>query len=310
MFAFLMFVASSVSFASERMEGLTLSYLGCQLAITINYEEFEPTDDEDGDEEPRTVVFLHGLGDGAANHYPLYREWTRQGFRVLAIDLPSHGGTTGASINAATFRGLSTLVNEFLWRKNTQGEPLVLAGWSTGGLLALRMVQTGALKWADLNGLVLFAPGVSVKTFVGDTGMITTETLTRNPDPPHLTPVRPRSPFHVLPFALRIKMNSWLAQLGELPKDLPTMVFLGGDESDRYINTSRTRRWFEHQAKLPGRKVWVHQYTDAFHELDNEIEEVARAVRQTAAEFSNLATYQAFDLFEPPGLTQFPLLAP
>lgn len=278
---------------------LTLPYLSCPQALSLHYVISEPASGPIvGD-----IFFLHGLGDSAENHAPLFKVWTSGGFRVIAVDLPSHGKTTGASLNWTTFSGLTQYLPQFLNQPKVrpdQNRPLIVTGWSTGGLLAVRLLQKNAFR--DFNrkpdGLILFAPGISVKMLPGEWGMITEPTLTRNPNPPHPMPISPTSPFSYPLFALRLKVNSWLAQLGELPKDLPTLVFLAGD--DKYIHTESTRRWFERQIERGG-SVWGYEFDSAFHELDNELDEVATRVHFAASLFArSLVSGETQTLFGTP----------
>lgn len=265
---------------------IALPYLGCPLALNLHYVISEPTRGKPvGD-----VFFVHGLGDAAENHAALFRQWNESGFRVIAVDLPSHGRTSGASLNWATFSGLAKYFGEFLAQPKIRPDanrPLIVSGWSTGGLLVVRMVQKKAFHEVTpkVSGLVLFAPGISVKALPGEAGMITQRTLTRRTDLEPVMPIRPRSPYLVPAFAIRLKINSWLAQLGALPLDLPTLVLLADPVDDRYIHTEQTERWFEGQIRR-GAQVWGYRFPGAYHDLDNELEEVALRARFSAELFT------------------------
>jgi len=93
---------------------------------------------------------------------------------------------------------MSDLTNEVeAFTRQDSKRPVILAGWSTGGLIATRMVQSESLQLENRRvvGMILFTPGVSVYPIVGDGGIITEETLTSNPNPPHRGPIKPSSPF-------------------------------------------------------------------------------------------------------------------
>ena len=68
-----------------------------------------------------------------------------KGIRVVSFDLPSHGKTQGNhwdDLDWWSFDDLSRLV-EVIDHETVedQSRPLIIAGWSTGGLLAIRMEQ-------------------------------------------------------------------------------------------------------------------------------------------------------------------------
>src|SRR6185437_4749591 len=95
---------------------------------------------------------------------------------------------------------------KFFWAHHAEcaGSPRLVIGWSTGGLAAYSLAHE---RWA--NAVVLLAPGIVPKKFVGESAklsfwkfpfrpVITPETLTRNMFVnewnPHVEPIKPNSP--------------------------------------------------------------------------------------------------------------------
>ncbi len=111
---------------------------------------------EAGPVDAPPVVLVHGLSATNASMLPLIPTLARD-FRVLAPDLPGHGGTqaTGAAHAA---RYLGDWLMAFL--RETCDQPAVLIGNSLGGRAALEV----ALNSPDqVRGLVLLCPAVAFR---------------------------------------------------------------------------------------------------------------------------------------------------
>lgn len=152
-------------------------------SLKAHYGVYNP----EGVETIGDILFLHGYGDTFKNHVPLFQEWNRIGLRVIAFDFPSHGKTSGGGwddLDWYSFQDLAELASSI--RRETledSSRPLFLSGWSTGGLLAIRILQSEGMRslFPTISGLVVYAPGVSVKKCVGNLIChITNETLTHN----------------------------------------------------------------------------------------------------------------------------------
>jgi pimeloyl-ACP methyl ester carboxylesterase len=97
------------------------------------------------------VVLLHGLGGAAANWVELLPELAERR-RVLALDLPGHGGSGRLSSNA-TMSDFAAVVAAVIEAEDAA--PAIVAGHSFGGLVALRL----AYRRPELvRGLLLAAP--------------------------------------------------------------------------------------------------------------------------------------------------------
>lgn len=77
-------------------------------------------------EQPESVLLLHGWESNAARWEPLIQQLVAQGKRVLAVDAPAHGASTGKLFNMLQYsRVLALLVEELT--------PHVVVGHSIGG---------------------------------------------------------------------------------------------------------------------------------------------------------------------------------
>jgi pimeloyl-ACP methyl ester carboxylesterase len=99
------------------------------------------------------IVLLHGWGDSADTWRPLLAELAACGRRAIAVDLPGFGQATrlapGAILPQLDAFAIA-LVQEW-----GAGEPVVIAGNSLGGCVALRLAESPELP---LAGVVPVAP--------------------------------------------------------------------------------------------------------------------------------------------------------
>lgn len=277
--AFLLPSLVVAEFEDDKVRTLTV---GCKALLSVKIVVLPPTrpGKTRGD-----VIFFHGFADRSTNHIPLFADWRARGFRVIAPDLPSHGGTKGMrGLDLFTFRQLADiLISVEKTTREDAERPLFVSGWSTGGLIAVRMAQWDLWKKAGrkLTAMVLLTPGVAVHPLVGEWGVVTARTLTRNPNPGMQGPLRPSSPFLRPVFASQLLYNAWAARQEGLPPDVPTLVLLAGEKEDRYVRTSAVRDW----ARVAGPKVWILEFPGAFHQLDEEPDGIAEDVRETTGWF-------------------------
>jgi pimeloyl-ACP methyl ester carboxylesterase len=99
------------------------------------------------------IVLLHGWGDSADTWRPLLAELAACGRRAIAVDLPGFGQATRLAQGAILPQlddFASALVQEW-----GAGEPVVIAGNSLGGCVALRVAENRELR---LAGVVPVAP--------------------------------------------------------------------------------------------------------------------------------------------------------
>lgn len=221
------------------------------------------------------VIYIHGFADTKDNHSPLFNAYLQSGARVLALDLPSHGRTRGRDLNDLSFEDLAAIVTEFeATFVEDLDRPLVINGWSTGGLLAVRMLQSSSFAQftRPVSGLILHAPAVAVPACVGSAiCTVTNNTLTHD-ELLWNRPLSPPSPIVKPLFATKLFWNSLQSWNDTLPVSIPTFMIVGGETEDRYVMTPKLKEWAERQ-QARGAHIHVEQIAGARHELDNELVE-------------------------------------
>lgn len=233
------------------------------------------------------MLFFIGFGDRADNHDPLFKLMNEQGIRVISFDYPTHGKSRCSHIDYETFTSLSDMAQEIeVKTREDINRPLIVSGWSTGGLLALRMMQNNFLAERFVQSLVLITPGVSVYNFVGGDGIIRERTLLQNPNPPHVGPPSPMSPFLAPVFAATLKFNSKLAKESHLPHYIPTLVLVAGDKLDKYVKTPVLKQWIKKE-RVTKSNLTAFQCEQSMHEMDNEINPIGLTVRNLIKDFVN-----------------------
>src|SRR5262245_22847855 len=85
------------------------------------------------------IVLLHGWGDSADTWRPLLAELGRRGRRAIAVDLPGFGQATKLQ-TGAILPQLDAFAHELVSEWGA-GEPVVVAGNSLGGCVALRLAE-------------------------------------------------------------------------------------------------------------------------------------------------------------------------
>jgi pimeloyl-ACP methyl ester carboxylesterase len=99
------------------------------------------------------IVLLHGWGDSADVWRPLLDELALRARRAIAVDLPGFGRASRVG-PGAVLPQLDAFAAELV-REWGGGEPVVVAGCSLGGCLALRLAEQQAVP---LAGVVPVAP--------------------------------------------------------------------------------------------------------------------------------------------------------
>ncbi len=111
---------------------------------------------EAGPVDAPPVVLVHGLSATNASMLPLIPALSKN-FRVLAPDLPGHGGTQATSAQHAA-RYLGDWLVAFL--RETCDQPAVLVGNSLGGRTCLEAALNSPY---EVRGLVLLCPAVAFR---------------------------------------------------------------------------------------------------------------------------------------------------
>jgi alpha-beta hydrolase superfamily lysophospholipase len=201
------------------------------------------------------LIFLHGHADRVDNHRRLFAAWVAAGIHVIAVDLPSHGGTTTRGIDAWSTADLAALVGALDRGYGAADRPLILAGWSFGGLLVTRIVQQPrhlAVLARRPVAAVLLTPAVDPLPVTGGDGIARRRTLNHDPDPAAADP-RPASPLLNPIFAIRLLAEAWAARTDRLPAGLPTFVVASDPGEDLYVRADGLVRWALAQRAATGR---------------------------------------------------------
>lgn len=242
---------------------------------------------DDGIKTKADMLFFIGFGDRADNHDPLFKLMNDQGIRVISFDYPTHGESRCSHLDYENFTSLSDMAQEIESKtREDVHRPLIVSGWSTGGLLALRMIQNNYLSERFIQSMVLITPGVAVYNFVGGDGIIRERTLLQNPNPPHKGKPSPVSPFLAPIFATTLKFNSKLAREGHLPTYIPMLVLVAGEKLDKYVKTPVLKQWIK-KGQTNKKNLYAFQCENSMHEMDNEINPIGLTVRNLIKDFVN-----------------------
>lgn len=105
------------------------------------------------------MLFIHGLAEHARRHEPTLLALANRGIAAFAFDLHGHGNAAGTRDYVGDFPRLvtdtATMRREVA--RAVPGVPFFLAGFSMGGLVALR---SAADDPGGLAGTILIAPGL------------------------------------------------------------------------------------------------------------------------------------------------------
>ena len=111
------------------------------------------------------IVFLHGSGASMDSFGRQFKSEILQGFRLIGLDLPGHGGSDNAANPDAAYslRGFTTTVRGFL--ETLEIRRAMLVGWSLGAHVAMEVLATSDIA----TGLMITgAPPISL----GPLGML------------------------------------------------------------------------------------------------------------------------------------------
>ncbi|MEN2992621.1 MAG: lysophospholipase [Bacteroidia bacterium] len=228
-----------------------------------------------------SVVWIHGYAEHSGRYEAIARFLAKAGWGSLCWDLRGHGKSTGR-------RGFATDINEYLydltavwtyWRAQMP-TPIVLAGHSLGGLVALRYRQRYSEIWTPA-ATILSAPFIQLKMAVPPwkkllgrvaAQFFPTLSLPSGLKPEALThdPAEAQA-YASDPLVFRIATAGWFAAVQraqtELWRDLPLLnegaYFFLVPEADPVCDSEATKRFFNH---LPAPKKALLTYPDSYHE--------------------------------------------
>lgn len=221
---------------------------------------------------PATLVYLPGFSDTYDNHETLLRGFAAQGYHVIALDYPGHG-QSGGNIRWWSLKSLAGLVPAVLADPRAQfrnGSPIVLAGWSTGGTIAIRTAQAWQTQvipeGSTLAGIIAFTPALPARIVINVNADDLTDGSMKHGPQPNSVPV-------VGAFATSITVESKLAALESVPSGVPTLVLVAGTDEDRFAFSGSAVRW----VKTSATNVRGFQCPGAKHGLEFEPSQGATA---------------------------------
>ena len=123
-----------------------------------------------GEGEP--LLLLHGLAGSTGNWVELLPDLVQR-YRVIALDLPGHGGSGSSSQTAASTADFAAVAAAVL--EAEESGPAVVAGHSFGGLVALRLAHS---RPELVRGLLLVSPaGIRTSLRIVQAIALTTTTI-------------------------------------------------------------------------------------------------------------------------------------
>jgi pimeloyl-ACP methyl ester carboxylesterase len=144
--------ACVTSYAGEKpLSFMEVQYPGKEDRVKLSVGEIAFVElNPDG---KQTAVFIHGLGSNLKFWTYQLEEFSKEGYRVLALDLPGYGKSDKPATFPYTMEAMSEVVHEFI--AAVDADRPFLIGHSMGGHIAL----TYAIRFPEeLSALVLTSP--------------------------------------------------------------------------------------------------------------------------------------------------------
>ncbi len=241
-----------------------------------------------------TVVYMPGFADTIDNHEALLKGFQAQGLQVIAFDYPEHGWSDGL-IRWWALKDLAEIIPTVL--ADSQSEfnpalPVILAGWSTGGTIAIRIAQawqgTALPAGVRLGGVVAFAPALPAKVVINvKPEYVTDGDMKRDPSPKKV-PIMGQ-------FATSITLQSRLAYAESVPANIPTLILFAGDR-DNYAKSKGSKKWVKRQ----GAHVVGFECEGGMHGFEFE-QAFSEEARQLATGFAGAAARDGASVFKAQG---------
>ncbi len=245
------------------------------------------------------VIYLHGFSDTMDNHRVLFTGFQNAGLNVVAFDYPSHGDS-GGRLWAWNMLQVARILNTIYADPMVEFDrslPVILAGWSTGAVMSLRIMQEwnwnhsswrhSVLSKQQVIGLILFAPALPANFTVGRRWVVAElESLTHAPEGIRNSP-KPSFTVAAGRFTVSLKTQSHIAASTyvSLKNDLPVLVIVGGGE-DLYTTSANTVSFVRAQKKK-GVAIYGFQCPGAFHGVEFEPDGIGQTSIKLATWFAS-----------------------
>lgn len=193
-----------------------------------------------------TVVYMPGFADTIDNHEALLKGFRAQGLQVIAFDYPGHG-KSGGKIAWWTLESLAGIIPTVLADQRagfSPALPLILAGWSTGGTISIRIAQSWSHvlpRGTRLAGVVAYAPALPAHIVVKvDKAKVTDGYMKRGPQPASV-PLLGK-------FAASITLQSRAAAGMDFPAGVNALILVAGD-ADHFAQSKPAVSWVKDQGQ-------------------------------------------------------------
>lgn len=199
------------------------------------------------------VLFFPGFADCKDNHDALFRAWEAKGYRVISFNYPEHGTVPrckGIIFDTLRMKHIKTIAKrveaELRNKDGASGSaPLTLAGWSTGGLLAAKAEKENWFQERKVQGMLLFAPAVSVDLNPFKNREVSLDTLA--PGAKLRCPIQPKAP-ETVGLGGEIAAS---AIFKDYSPRVPTLSILASNK-DEYIDAAKVKDWMRRQSNVYG----------------------------------------------------------
>lgn len=226
------------------------------------------------------VLYFHGILARYQRHEAFFRDLSSRGLRVIALNFPFHGKTrTQAILNwldPPVLRDFGRIAGELYHDVISRDQglprlPLVVAGWSMGGLLAIRMAQDPSIGKLPISGLILMAPGVrpqarfwsgiNQREYDQESKMLLGEIITDR-----ISRLKSFDSAWALPRLVdSVFDEARHAQMAVIPRGIRTWLMVAGDR-DPVVHAGEVLAWAVDQ-RSRGARIEAHQNTSALHDV-------------------------------------------
>lgn len=111
-----------------------------------------------------TIVLVPGIGDDVASLLPHFIFLYKANYNILAVNLRTHGGSSGDRISLAIYEPLDVVaaLNWLQRRADLKDQPIILIGHSLGGSTVIRAAATRP----EVDGVISIAAFASIDDMI------------------------------------------------------------------------------------------------------------------------------------------------
>ena len=192
------------------------------------------------------LIYLHGFADTMDNHQSLLTALRGKNIRIIAFDYPGHG-QSGGKIADWGLMDLAQILPDITANAAVDYDaslPVILAGWSTGATISIRIAQAWASKvlpaGTQIAGVIAFAPALPARVVINvNKSDLTSGSMKHDPNP-NKVPISGQ-------FATSITVVSRTTAGSNMPADIPALVLVA-DNADSFANSQGSVSWVTSQS--------------------------------------------------------------